>query len=83
MRMCAERRALPGAARRYFGGREEVSIAKHTASHTSLISQHAGASAGASFGLNEREWRPRGCAQSNGHHPDLQIDSLVAVWELV
>jgi hypothetical protein len=39
-------------------------------------------SAGSSFGPNEREWKPRGCAQSNDHRQEMQAGILVAVWEL-
>ena len=69
--MCAEWRTSLGAACRYFGGRVGVSIAKYMASHTPLTSLiHAGASAGAgAFGLNARERRPRGRAQSDDLSP--------------
>jgi hypothetical protein len=73
MKMWAERRSSTGAAYRYFG------IAKYMASHTPLTSLiHAGASAGAAFGLNASERRPRGRAQSDDHHQDTQTGSLVA-----
>jgi hypothetical protein len=61
-----------------------VSIAKAMASHSPLPSLNTLRchSAGSSFGPNAMERKPRGCAQSDEHHQDMQAGSLVVVWEL-
>ena len=63
----------------YLLWRECVFCSLIYAFHTPLHLTHSDASAGAMFGLNKREQRPSGCAETDEHRQEMHVRSLVAV----